>query len=272
MHMPLAKGYRCIVAAKNDLSTCEACPLQNTTTKSLALFFWEQIYCCYGAPIQVVTDNGPEVKEAFAKLLKRMGIPQIKILSYNHYANGVVERGHFILREAIIKACRDKISDWLEHVAEMIFANRVTISCVTGFSLFQLLHGTDSILPLNLAEATFSVKGFRNNISMEDLLILCTRQLAKHSDDIRRAAKTLKKAQFSSKEQFKKRFYCCLSRDHYKVRELVLVCNTAVEILHDQKHKPRYLGPYVIREVTKGGNYKLSELDRVPLNYTYTAF
>ena len=89
---------------------------------------------------------------------------------------------------------------------------------------------------------------------------------------IRRAAETLKKAQFSSKEQFKKRFHCCLSWDHYKVRELVLVRNTAVEILHDQKHKPRYLGPYVIREVTKGGNYKLSELDGVLLNYTYAAF
>ena len=248
MHMPLAKGYRCIVAAKNDLSgTCEACPLQNATTKSLASFFWEQIYCRYGAPIQVVTDNGPEVKEAFAKLLKRMGIPQIKISPYNHHANGVVERGHFILREAIIKACRDKISEWPEHVAGMVFADRVTVSRVTGFSPFQLLHGTDPILPLDLAEATFSVEGFRDGISTEDLLILRARQLAKHPDNVRRAAETLKKARFSSKEQFEKRFHRRLSRDRYKVGELVLVRNTAVEMLHDRKHKPRYLGPYVIR-------------------------
>jgi len=51
-----------------------------------------------------------------------------------------------------------------------------------------------------------------------------------------------------------------------------LVRNTAVEMSHDRKHKPRYLGPYVIREVTKGGNYKLSKLDGAPLNYTYAAF
>jgi len=195
MHMPLAKGYRCIVAAKDDLSgTYKARPLQNATAKSLASFFWEQIYCCYGAPIQVITDNGPEVKEAFAKLLKRMGIPQIKILSYNHHANRVIERGHFILREAIIKAYRDKISEWLEHVAGVVFADRVTVSRVTGFSPFQLLHSTDPILPLNLVEATFSVKEFRNDISTEDLLILHARQLAKHSEDVRRAAETLKKA------------------------------------------------------------------------------
>jgi len=137
----------------------------------------------YEAPIQVVTDNRPEVKEAFAKLLKRMGIPQIKISPYNHHANRVIERGHFILREAIIEACRDKISDWLKYVAGMIFADRVTISYITGFSLFQLLHSTNPILPLDLAKATFSVAGFRNSISMEDLLILCARQLAKHTDD-----------------------------------------------------------------------------------------
>ena len=273
MHMPLAKGYRCIVAAKDDLSgTCEARPLRNATAKSLASFFWEQIYCRYGAPIQVVTDNGPEVKEAFAKLLKRMGIPQIKISPYNHHANGVVERGHFILREAIIKACRDKITNWPEHVAGMVFADRVTVSRVTGFSPFQLLHGTDPILPLDLAEATFSVEGFRKGISTEDLLVLRARQLAKHPDDVRRAAETLKKARFNSKEQFEKRFYHRLSRSQYKVGELVLVRNTAIEMSHDRKHKPRYLGPYIVRKVTSGGNYMLSELDGAPLHYTYAAF
>jgi len=48
IYMPLAKEYRCIVAAKDDLSgtcQCEACLLQNATAKSLVSFFWEQIYC-----------------------------------------------------------------------------------------------------------------------------------------------------------------------------------------------------------------------------------
>ena len=105
MHMPPAQGYKYIVAAKDDLSgTSEAILLWNATAKNLAKFFWEYIYCRYGSPLQVVTDNGPEVKEAFERLLKRLDIPQIKITPYNHHANGVVERGHFILREAIIKA------------------------------------------------------------------------------------------------------------------------------------------------------------------------
>ncbi len=66
-----------IVAAKDDLSgTSEAAPLKKATAKNLAKFFWEYIYCCYGAPEEAVTDNGSEVKEAFSKLLKRLNVPQ----------------------------------------------------------------------------------------------------------------------------------------------------------------------------------------------------
>jgi hypothetical protein len=41
---------------------------------------------------------------------------------------------------------------------------------------------------------------------------------------------------------------------------------------HDRKHKPRYLGPYEVKERTSKGNYRLKELDGTPLNYTYGAF
>ena len=129
MHMPPAHGFRYIVAAKDDLSgTSEAIPLKHATAKNLAKFFWEYIYCRYGAPLRVVTDNGPEIKEAFEKLLKRLNIPQIRITPYNHHANGVVERGHFIIRESLLKACRGKITEWLKRLPEIMFADRVTVN------------------------------------------------------------------------------------------------------------------------------------------------
>lgn len=171
MHMPLAHGFKYIVAAKDDLSgTSEAQPLRKANAKSLAKFFWEYIYGQYGAPLTVVTDNGPEVKEAFEKLLKRLGIPQVRITPYIHHANGVVERGHYIIREALIKTCKDKLTDWPRRLSEIIFADRVTTSRVTDFSPFQLLlHATDPILPLDIAEATFLVEDFKSGISIEEL-------------------------------------------------------------------------------------------------------
>ena len=97
MHMPeSADKYKYIVAARDDLSrTCEAWALQHVTSTKLSRFFWEEIYCQYGASLKVVTDNGPEIKKAFEALLKWLDIPQIWITPYNHHANGVVERGSF---------------------------------------------------------------------------------------------------------------------------------------------------------------------------------
>jgi len=102
----------------------------------------------------------------------------------------------------------------------MVFANRVTVSSITGFSPFQLLHGTNLILLLDLAEATFLVEEFRRGLATSELLVLRARQLSKHPDDVKRAAETLKKARFSSKEVFEKRFQHRLSQNVYKERNL----------------------------------------------------
>ena len=241
MHMPESTDkYKYIVAARDDLSgTCEARALQHATSSELSKFFWEEIYCRYGAPLKVVTDNGPEIKKAFEALLKRLGIPQIRITPYNHHANGVVERGHFILREAIVKACKGDFRQWPSKLPEAVFADRVTISRVTGFSPYQLLHATDPLLPLDLVEATFLVENIRAGISTSELLALRMRQIRKHPDDLARAAKVLQKARFASKAQFEQRFIKRLSRDEYKPGELVLVRNTGIELSHNRKHQPR---------------------------------
>jgi hypothetical protein len=263
MHMPESVDkYKYIVAARDDLSgTCEAQALQRATSAELAQFFWNFIYCRYGAPHKVVTDNGPEIKLAFKQLLERLGIPQIRITPYNHHANGVVERGHFILREAIIKACKGDTSKWPEKVAAAVFADRITISRVTGFSPYELLHATQPLLPLDLVEATFLVENIRAGISTSDLLVLRMRQLHKHPEDVNRAARILKKARFASKLQFEQRFITRLSRDEYKKGELVLVRNTAVEMSHNRKSLPRYLGPFQVEAKSSEKSYILKDLD-----------
>jgi hypothetical protein len=274
MHMPeSADKYKYIVAARDDLSgTCEARALQHATSKELARFFWEEIYCRYGAPQKVVTDNGPEIKKAFEALLKRLGIPQIRITPYNHHANGVVERGHFILREAIVKSCKGDFTQWPSRLAEAVFADRITISRVTGFSPYQLLHATDPLLPMDLMEATFIVENIRAGISTSELLTLRMRQLRKHPEDIARAAKVLKKARFASKAQFEQRFIKRLSRDEYKPGELVLIRNTGIEMSHNRKHQPRYLGPYEVDQKASEKSYTLKDLDGTPFRHRVGTF
>ena len=174
MLMPEAKRYKYIIAARDDLSrVSEGQALTTTSSAALAKFFWEQIYCHYGTVGSVVTDNGPKVQKAFRLLLERMGILQVTISPYNSKANSIVERGHFIIREAIVKACKGEICKWPDKVPEAFFADWITTSKVTGFSPYYLLYSVYPVLPFDLTEATFLIQGFKMEMTSEDLLALC---------------------------------------------------------------------------------------------------
>jgi len=278
MHMPPSGGYQFIVAARDDLSgVTEVRALRSNNSQALSKFFWEQIYCRYGAIGQAVTDNGPEVKGAFEILLRRMNIPQVRITPYNKHANGAVERGHFILREAIVKTCKKdrngQIKNWHQHVELAAFADRITVSSVTGYSPYYLLHGTHPLLPFDLSEATFMTDGYRSGLSTSDLLSLRIQQLHRHPSDLEKAAQTLKQARFRSKQQFEKRFHYKLQKKNYGTGELVLVRNSRLEATVAKfKTEARYLGPYEVVRQTLRGNYILKELDGTVHAEQYAAF
>lgn len=262
MLMPVAKGFRYIVAARDDLSRAsEGRALKKANANALAQFFWEQVLCRYGAVGKVITDNGPEVKGAFQKLMRRYGIPQIQIAAYNSKANGVVERGHFIIRESILKACKGKVNKWPEKVAAAFFADKVTTTRSTGCSPYYLLHGVEPVLPLDLFESTFLVQGFKKDMSTTDMLTLRIQQLEKREEDISKAATLLEKMRFTSKEQFERRFARRISRQVFSKGELVLMRNSQVEKEMNRKSKDRYLGPFIIVKQVQGGAYELSEVD-----------
>jgi transposase InsO family protein len=278
MYMPMSGGKRYIVAAKDDLTgVTEVRALTANNSERLAKFFEEQIYLRYGVVGQVTTDNGGEVKGAFEILMKRLGIPQVRITSYNKHANGVVERGHYILREAIIKSCKKNTDGtamhWETKVNLAMFADRITVSSVTGFSPYYLLHGMHPLLPFDLFEATFLVEDFKAGISTSELLALRIRQLEKHDNDIERASEVLQLARLRSKEQFNRRYAKRLQKSDYPVGSLVLIRNIRLEEqLNSFKIHPRYLGPFQVIRKTARGNYIVSELDGTIHKEPYAAF
>ena len=266
------QGHKFIVCARDDLSRATECrALVKNDSLSLMRFFWEQIYCRYGAVGEVVTDNGSEVKGAFAELLRRLSVPQVRVSPYNKQANGVVERGHFILREAIMKSVKYR-KEWPTKVHLAAFADRVTVSRATGYSPYYLLHGTHPILPMDLADATFLVDSFLTGISSTELLVLRMKQLERREEDIEAAAKALRKARFKSKEEYEWKYRRRMRREHFKPGDLVLLRNTGEEMKMNRKTKPRYLGPYEVDRRTKGGSYVLKELDGTMLREGAAAF
>ena len=275
MKMPEAHGMNWIVACRDDLSgTTEARAIASDNARTLAKFFKELIIYRYGTVEEVVTDNGPSLMGEFAQLVQKFNVHHIKISPYNSQANGVVERGHFNLREALVKMCGGRIKDWPKLLSAAIYADRITTRRATGYSPFYLLHGTHPLLPCDLAEITFMVRSFTPGMSEVDLLASRIRQLLKLPEDVERAAATLAKSRFQSKEAFEKKFHRRLVQSEYKPGELVLLRNTSVEdsVSIDRKVVDRYMGPYEVVRQTKGGSYVLAELSGTPLRTSVAAF
>jgi len=121
--------------------------------------------------------------------------------------------------------------------------------------------GTHLTIPLDIIEATWLVKYPERMLSKEELIGLRAMALAKHVAYVEEMREKV------TKEKIKRTLQ--LERDlQHKIKEfnlgpgsLVLVKNSAIEMLADRKMKPRYLGSMVVVRKLQGGTYILAELD-----------
>jgi transposase InsO family protein len=275
MKMPEAQGKNWIVACRDDLSSiAETRALASDNARALASFFIEQIIFRYGTVGEMVTDNGSSFAGEFARIVNKYNIHQIRISPYNSQANGVVERGHFTIREALVKMCGGDISKWPSLLPAATFADHITVRRATGFSPYYLLHGVHPLLPCDLAEATFMIPQLKDRMTDVDLLIARIRQIAKMPEDVARARNTLLKSRFRSKEAFEIKFGRRIQRTSFKPDELVLVRNSPNErtVAIARKVQNRYMGPYRVVRETKGKAYVLAELNGNILRTSVAAF
>jgi transposase InsO family protein len=123
--------------------------------------------------------------QALDILADRYGIRHIRISPYNSQANGVVERRHYDVQEAIIKSTLGGEVRWPLTAHSVFWAECVTILKATGLSPYFMVHGVEPRFPFNLSEATFLVPApDSDTISRAALIAWRARQLQKHLEDI----------------------------------------------------------------------------------------
>jgi hypothetical protein len=77
--------------------------LHKENTCTLCAFIFKELLCIWGPITEIVMDNAPTYKVAVDELAHKYGIHPIHILLYNSQVNGIVERWHHNVCEAIIK-------------------------------------------------------------------------------------------------------------------------------------------------------------------------
>ncbi|EJU01165.1 hypothetical protein DACRYDRAFT_53593, partial [Dacryopinax primogenitus] len=216
------------------LCTCHACQIHSIhkvlkppTVDCPALLFSKIYYDTMKMP-PIVTENGSAWVAAVKELEQCFGI-HIQISPYNSCVNGAVESKHFMVHQAILKACRDNIKQWPDKVPTAFWAERILVQHSTGLSLYFIAHGVHPVFPMDFEQATFLVPPPKFPMTNSDKLAYSIQQLEHCESDLSDLQKKVHQAHLRMADQFKADNKHILANYDFKPGTLVLICNTWTE-------------------------------------------
>ena len=130
--------------------------MQNTTA-SRTIEWLRSLFCSYGYPEQLVSDNGPQfVSEEFARFLGFCGVKHLRSAPYHPSTNGLAERFVQSLKQSP-KASASSGLPLQKRVCEFLLKYRTSVHATTGQTPGQLflnreLHTRLDLLKLDVSE------------------------------------------------------------------------------------------------------------------------
>ena len=115
-----------------------------------------------------------------------------------------------------------------------------------GCSPYFATTSTHPLLPLNITEATYLLPPPDAPLSSTDLIAQCTVALQKHWSHLAALASDVYAAQIKATIHFKQEHAATIIKYDFKLGNLVLIRNTAIEKSLNHKMHARCLGPLII--------------------------
>ncbi len=273
MHMPPSSGFKFIVQGRcSVVHWPEFDMLRNENARAIGEWLLKCFVYRWGMLAEIVSDNGAPFVKAIAYLAKRYHINHIRISGYNSRANGIVERSHFDVRQALYKAADGDQSKWASVAYSVFWADRVTVRRRMGCSPYFAVTGTHPLLPFDIAEASYLLPPPDSVLSTTDLIARRAIALQKRTEDLSRLHSKVLHARLNAAIRFEKEHAATIKDYNFQLGDLVLMRNTAIEKALNRKMRARYLGPLIVISRNKGSAYILAELDGTLFDRPVAAF
>lgn len=269
VHMPKGTDQkRYLVLARDDFSGwVEGRALSKGTSERVADFLFQEVISRFGCPKKIVVDGGPENKDFTKRLLERYGIDRKVVSAYHPQANGLVERGHQPVVDALQKISETP-KDWPGHLHAVLWADRVTTRRSTARTPFDLVFGWHCVLPVDISVRSWGGIEWSEVYTTEELLAARARQLEARNEDLLEAAADLRDSRTANKTYFDAHRRQRPGNQALRVGELALLHNTQLDKQWSNKLANRWRGPYRIVAISPVGSISLAELDGTPLQGT----
>lgn len=261
VRMPKDQGRKYLVLARSDLSGwVEGRALTAASSKLVARFLYEDVICRHGIFQKLVVDGGPENKDLVEALASKYGIRRVVVSAYHPEANGMVERGHAPIVNALSKLSGGE-RNWVANLPTVLWADRTTVRRSTGLTPYEVEYADKPVLPIELEIPTWTIVNWNDVRTQSDLIAARARILERREEDIAEVAAHLRRIREGNKEDFDTRHR--IRSERMEVGQLVLLRNVKTDIDMSAKHKlaMRWLGPYrILDAVEDKGTYLLAEI------------
>jgi transposase InsO family protein len=113
-------------------------------------FLEENILSRFSFPRKIVTDNAQAFKSmAMVSFFQKYNIMLNHSMAYYPQGNGLAESSNKSLISIIKKVLRKNKKSWHVHLKYALWANRIGTKKSISTSPFQMVYGTNAVLPIN---------------------------------------------------------------------------------------------------------------------------
>lgn len=216
----------------------------------------------------MVIDGGAENKDAVAELVQRYKVKRVMVSAYHPQANGMIERGHKPIVDALSKMSDGGSTNWVQNLPAVLCTDRSTVRTSTGLTPYYISCGSEPVLPIKLDILTWRILPWSKVHSTAELLAMRARQLQRRDEDLEEATLHLQCMRLEGKERHDLKHG--IREEELAVGSIVLLHDTRREKDMSRKLSFKWLGPYRICDAVKDkGTYVLEELDGSRLAGTF---
>lgn len=141
---PVTKGRRnryILLATDYCTKWVEAKPTTKNDARTVAKFLYEQIFCRFGPPLELVSDRGKHfLKQKVEEMTTLYRVKHRKTTLYHPKANGLTKRANGIIRKILNKTVAVHKNDWDVKLFVAVYAYNLAYKVTTchTFGEFEL--------------------------------------------------------------------------------------------------------------------------------------